>query len=692
MNERDSLRRLARLYGVLTKFSDGFGVEREASAETLIAVLRELGAEIETAAEAPEAIRARRRGVWSEPLEPTSVVWQGRPAQVRVCLPGGATPLRARWEIDFEDGGRRAGVAEAAAFRPSARVEVEGQPYVASNLALPGDLPAGRHRLRIEAPGLSAEAFLIVAPTQCFSPQARNPIWGVFLPLYALHSKRSPAMGDFSDLAELMAWARRLGGSVVATLPLLAAYLDQPFEPSPYAPVSRRFWNELYVDPRQAPEWERSIEARRSFESAAPLSGGDYVNYRAAAANKRRVLEVLAQTAGPKKLPAKSELENYARFRATVERRGETWEHWPASMREGRLRPRDFDANARDYHVYVQRLAELQLTRLAENAGSPGLYLDLPLGANRSGYDVWREPEAFAQGVSGGAPPDRFFTKGQDWGFAPLHPEHVRRQGHSHYIACLRHHLGHAGMLRIDHFMGVHRLYWIPRGARADEGTYVRYPAEELYAVLCLESQRAQTRIIGEDLGTVPESMRDRMRDHAIGRSYVAQFNFSENLYNALPLPERGMTATVNTHDTPTFASFWNALEAADLLDLGLLDEAGAADTRESRARLRKLLGEYFGTGVDGLAALRACLRRLARSDSDTLLVNLEDLWGETRPQNTPGTYEERANWKLRAGLDLESMKEDERVVGALAEVDAERKRSAEIGRLRSQHPKGRDL
>src|SRR3990172_6909058 len=220
------------------------------------------------------------------------------------------------------------------------------------------------------------------------------------------------------------------------------------------------------------------------------------------------------------------EVEDYARFRATGERQRAPWPSWSRPLCDGVLTEGDYDERARRYHLYVQWVAREQIRVLSEHSRRAGvnLYLDLPLGVHPHSYDVWREREAFVLGVSGGAPPDVVFTQGQDWGFPPLHPEAIREQGYRYVIAYLRHQLQHTTLLRIDHVMGLHRLFWIPKGLEARDGVCVRYPAEELYAIFCLESHRHRASIVGENLGTVPAYVNSAMARHNLHRMYVLQY------------------------------------------------------------------------------------------------------------------------------------------------------------------------
>jgi 4-alpha-glucanotransferase len=577
------------------------------------------------------------------------------------------------------------------------RARIEGERYVRLELKLPGPWPAGIHRLAVEIGTLHSEATLVSAPRRAWSGPEGGPgrSWGVFVPLYALHSKRSSGIGDFADLRSLVHWTSRLGGRTVATLPLLAAFVDRPFEPSPYLPVSRLFWNEIFLAFDRIPELKAARRAAGVARSSiwrreiSRLRAAAEVDYRALADAKRRLLEPLARDffsrpsarreAFAAFTRARPEVLDYARFRATLERRGTTWPTWPARLRDGRLRGADYDGKTVRYHAFVQWLATEQLEDVARKAGKDGdgLQLDLPLGVHPDGYDVWRNPGAFALGASTGCPPDELFTGGQNWGFPPPHPDRIREQGHGYFAACLRHHMRVGGTLRIDHVMGLHRLFWIPRGFGAEDGVYVRYPARERYALICLESHRHRCAVVGEDLGIVPPSVRPVMKRHGLKRTFILEYACQNR--GRWPLSNVAVSgfATLNTHDVPPFAGFWRGREIDDRLDLGLLSRAGAGRERSRRARLLEAIlrdlrrqGRVTADHPTVRSALRGCLSFLAGSDADLLMVNLEDLWLETRPQNVPGTTTERPNWRRKARHPLEEIRRMPGVLRTLAVVD----------------------
>ncbi|MDN5361395.1 MAG: 4-alpha-glucanotransferase [Moorella sp. (in: firmicutes)] len=689
------LHRLCRWYGVETAYRDVEGRLRAAGPESLLAVLQALGAPVSGLAAVPGALRERRQQYWRVLCEPVVVAWSGRPARMELRLPAGqaAAPLECR--LQLEDGRLRRWVLEPDRLPLTRTATIEGVTFTARQLTLPAGLPWGYHNLHLHLAGRTREVLVIAAPSRAWDLAGRSTpghledgkgrvsspgrggkeerLWGCFLPLYALHTRSSQGAGDFGDLEALVRWAGSQGAGFTGTLPLLAVFLDEPFAPSPYQPASRLFWNEFYLDTSRLEEARRCPEAQELYNTAAvrqeiaSLQAAPLVDYRRGMALKRRLLEVCARSffsaypGGQEELQrwlaGRPEALDYARFRATVEKQHATWPAWPARMREGNLAEGDYHLEALQYHLYVQWQAHRQLQEVAAVArrSGPGLYLDFPLGVHGAGYDVWRYRQAFATTASSGAPPDTFFRQGQDWGFPPLHPEGIRLDGYRYYRACLRQHLHHAGILRLDHVMGLHHLYWIPGGLTAREGVYVRYHARELHAILSLESRRHQALLVGEDLGTVPAYVRRAMARHNIYRMYVLSSEYTGKPRRALPPVATRSLASLNTHDMPPFAAFW----------------------REKRGRQRAALPIFlYNQGHLELpttataSLLRASLAHLAASPARLLSVNLEDLWLETEPQNIPGTVAEYPNWQRRARYSLEEFSRLPGVVALLEEIN----------------------
>jgi 4-alpha-glucanotransferase len=620
---------LARLHGVQTSYINMAKRRQQADPDAVLLVLQAMGVDVKTFDDVPRALISRRQELERRKVEPVLVAWDGK-------LNG------RRFEYGYHD------------------VEINGQ-----------------------------ETFVISAPTQAYWPLAkpeREKRWGLFAPVYALHSRRNPFAGDLTDFEDFIDWMGSLGGSVAATLPLLATFLEQPFEPSPYSPASRLFWNEFYIDVTRVPEFAASAEAQRLAAECPRRS--KYVDYKGVMAWKRRVLDEMARTffwtATPERLHAfgafvrgDRRVEDYARFRAVTDRLRAGWNHWPQELRDGKIGDGDFDAETRHYHLYVQWIIQEQLDSLSRNAHDKGcmLYLDLPLGLHADGYDVWRDREFFVHGVTAGAPPDLVFTKGQNWGFPPMNPEAMRLNRYQYYIAFIRNHLRYTRLLRIDHVMGLHRLYWIPNQLTGDKGVYVEYPAEELYAILSLESHRYTSGIVGENLGTVPPAVNFAMTRHNIARMYVVQYEIVDDpVKPKLKPPPRKAVASLNTHDMPPFRSFFDGADIEDRVDLGFLDTKMAVVERNRRSMQKKSLRKLLGKRDYG-PIFREITRFLADSMANIVLINAEDLWGEVLPQNVPATNHERPNWRRRMRPGIEQLRRMAGVGELLSDVFAERSR-----------------
>lgn len=696
------LNQLSQLYNVQTAYYDVEHRRRYASLESLLAVLQALGAPLISLKDVPAALREKRQALQQRTLEPVTIVWNSNIPVFKVCLPAKFADASLLGRLEPEDSERKTWQWQAADLPVLEYREIEGTGYVVKEIRLSEILPWGYHRFFLEIQDNTEETLIISAPVKTYLPSegTEDRMWGTFLPLYALHAQNSWGSGDYSSLEALADRVATMGGSIVATLPLLPVFLDEPFEPSPYAPVSRLLWNEFYIDINKVPELAECPRAQELLQSlpfeaeikeqrALPL-----VDYRRQMFLKRRVLKelsrcLLAETSDRSAdfhhfIQANPVVEDYARFRAVMERQQAPWHSWPQPLRDGIINDGDYDNGTKYYHMYAQWLAHQQVQALSEKAHEKDmmLYFDLPLGVHPEGYDVWRERVIFGLDASAGAPPDAVFTRGQDWGFPPLHPDNIREQGYRYIIDYLRHHLQHAGMLRIDHVMGLHRLFWIPKGLNADHGVYVRYRANELYAILALESHRYRSIIVGEDLGTVPSYVRPAMASHSLHRMYVVHYELACNPRKPLGRIPGNVVASLNTHDMPTFAAFWQGLDIQERLSMGLLDKKGAQIEKRTRQSCKNALAHFLqdknllkDDSADIRDILRACLLFLSSSQARFVLVNLEDLWLETKPQNVPGTREEHPNWQKKARYVLEQFCRMPEVLDTLAEINRLRKR-----------------
>lgn len=696
-----SLWRLAHAHGIKPAYTDNEDRRRRATPESLMAVLRAFGVPIDRPEQAESILRDHHVRHERDILAPVSVIWDDRPATIAIHLPADL-PDNAliECELRLDDGHVEEWTVDRAHLPP--RLGLFQQHTTGSHwLPLPTPLPHGYHTLNLSMPGRDATACVFASPPRaCRLPNERTT--GAFIPLYALHSRTSWGTGDLGDLRDLAQFTTEAGCPVLGTLPLLAQFLDEPCEPSPYSPVSRLFFNELFLDIETIPEFEASSEARSicnqpDFQNALKeINASSRVDYRRAMALKRQVLEAMSRTCWTDATGRRSDLERacehdellqqYARFRAVGEKHSVNWRTWPADLRERiihhTLSPDDADPDAVRYHLYVQWQLRTQLNAVGRamrsEDGGGGLYLDLPVGAHSNGFDAWRFERSFVDGASVGAPPDDLNSEGQNWGFAPLHPERMREDGHHCFVQAIRRHLEVASRLRIDHVMGLHRLYWVPDGFPATEGVYVRYPAEELYAILCIESHRHHAIIVGENLGTVPDVVNRTMDRHAIAPLLVGQFAFQPSAISDQPSagPEPtampaifqsiapGAVASMNTHDTPTFAAFWTGRDIADRLELGQITPEQAEAEEQGRAHFRERIEQRLRDGRMNIdptkpqSVHKALLTMLAASDASLVLITLEDLWGELQPQNVPGTAGD-TNWTRKAARSLDEIISD---------------------------------
>jgi 4-alpha-glucanotransferase len=636
------VRTLARLYEVQTSYVDAAGTPRDANADTLRSVLGSLGAAVTDPAAAIRQERLRRH---TQVLEPVVAVPALGTQAVEVGLPRSVHPRDCWLVLEGEDGSSRRARLMPAIHRPLSSSSIEGRSMdrYEAKLGTPRDtLAPGYYRLRIDGPGVEATALIVVAP-RCPVP-ARG--WGAFLPVHAMRTRSDWGVGSYSALRDTARWVDELGGDLVGTLPLYPGFYDGPYEISPYLPVTRLGWNELYVDPTELPELEASSEARELLASDAfvreltALRRGALVDYPSSMALVRTVLEPLARAVFSGPSPRRDALEMFARDRPDVVAYARFRADQQVASADASGGHRIPEGEVARYHLYAQWVADQQVA-----AAGGGLLLDLPVGVHPAGFDTHYEPASFAEGVEGGAPPDLFFAKGQRWSFPPLHPRGVREQRYRHVVAFLRHAMRRASALRIDHVMGLYRLYWVPTGAEATDGAYVRYRDDELRAIVALEAQRSGTAIVGEDLGTVPEEVRRGMADDRMLRSWVLQFEVSADA--PLPDPPDLSVATIGTHDLPRFVTYWQAPE---------------------RAGWRRALGG------DARRGLRAALDHLAAGPARLVFADVEDLWLERSPHNRPGTGPEAGNWQHRSARTLEEIFADDDVTGAFERIDALRR------------------
>jgi 4-alpha-glucanotransferase len=554
--------------------------------------------------------------------------------------------------------------------------DVSGRWNEASPLALrelTAALSAGR-----AAPAAFPPARDVVAH-QC----GERRMWGLAVQLYALRSARNWGHGDFGDLAELIETAARFGCSAIGLNPLHALFLDRAEDASPYSPSSRQFLNPLYIDLHAVDEFP-GLAALGLEAQVAELRAADMVQYAGVARVKIVALRASYTRLRDASDARRRDFEDFqneqggdlARFAAfeVLRRRfgGSAWWEWPARwQRPGQAQIAQLCAEQADeigFHMYMQWLAEEQLRgcqQLARRRGMPvGLYIDLAVGVDPAGADAWTGQGEMLSGVSVGAPPDVYNPAGQNWGLTSFNPHALSGSDFAPMRRLLRATMRHAGAIRIDHVLGLMRLFLIPRGAAAMDGAYVRYPFDGLLAAVAEESAKARCIVVGEDLGTVPEGFRDAVARYGLWTYLVMLFEREHS--GAFRAPERypaKALATFNTHDLPTFNGWMSGQDLVLKRSIGV-DPGESDDDRErSRVALRAALGDRV-QGED----FAAVAGYLARTPSRLVMVALEDILGVTGQINIPGTVDQHPNWRRRIPLPLEQLKDNDNLA-RIAEV-----------------------
>ena len=661
-----------------------------------------MGSACASEAEAAASLAALDAEIRARVIEPVRV-WReharGGPG-LRAILPASYDPLDAELELSCEDGTTHRGPLCVPAGDGRAAVE----------LALPVRPAPGIHRLRLHLQGrdrsMSFEQTLVIAPRSC--QLARETLGdaralGLWTSLYTVRSQRGFGFGDLSDLARLSELAAELGADFVALNPLHALH-GRGDAIAPYSPNSRIWQNVLYIDVESVPELADCAPARARIASApiAKLRAAPSLDYEAVLDAKLSVLRELHACFARRERVRESErgrafaefcsqggqaLQDFARFEALHAELGEPdWRRWPERYRD----PRSAAVNAfaaehadeLELHAWLQFELAAQLERAARAGRDAGLALglvkDLAIGSAADSADAWSNPGLFAHGASLGAPPDAYAADGQDWGLPPLVPDRLRDQGYTYLRHVLKAAFRSAGALRVDHVMGLARLFWIPAGRPGSEGAYVRQPQDELLGILALESRRARALVIGEDLGTVPRELGPELASFGILSTRVLCFERNGPRFRASRnYPARALVLAT-THDLPPLAGYLAGRDLELRLALGGdPSDAALAGAKRERAKARDALvatlqdeGDLPGAAqpVDDATLGSAVNAFLARTPARLTAISLDDLVGETEPLNLPGVSVQRhRSWSRRMQRTLEDIAADPRIRAELA-------------------------
>jgi 4-alpha-glucanotransferase len=648
-----ALRDLASRAGILVDWNDAAGEPKTVAPETLRKILTALDLPCRTEGDLVESRRRLRRQAADLPA--LIVAEAGKPVPL-----GG--PVRGVAKLVSENG-------KARDIKPCAR---------GGRWELPPIDTLGYHRLRIGR----RETVIAVAPPRCHAVTdiSRRPIWGIAAQIYGLRRPGDGGIGDFGGVVELARAAAPFGCDAVALSPIHALFGAHPEHFAPYSPSSRSFFNPLHADPSLV-FGAKFVEEARGLVPSAARGGGALIDWSARAAEKHALFRALF-AAMPRLPPL------VARFDRYCTDKGESLERH-ARFEAGET-PRAGRAAESRYHMFLQWLTERSLMMaqqaLHEAGMRVGLIADLPVGVDPGGSDARNRRDDMLKHLTIGAPPDLFNPRGQNWGLAAFSPRGFIANGYAPFLDMLRASMTPVGGIRIDHAMGLRRLWLVPEGASPADGAYLTYPLDDLLRLIALESRRHRAIVIAEDLGTVPPGFSARLNRAGILGMRILWFERDGARF--LPPDEwrRDATAMTSTHDLPTVAGWWRGADIATKARLGLFDKPrGAAAARQERDRDRAELWRALKAG--GVArgqkpapresndAVDAALRFVARTPSRLALIPLEDLVGEPAQPNLPGTVDEHPNWRRRQKADAAKLLAAPKVAARLRLLQQERGR-----------------
>lgn len=714
---------LAEKAGILPEFEADGGIYTT-SFETKKALLNALGFPVKTAKEAQESLRAVLEKPYKTAVPPVAVISaEKKTAEIAVTFAAG-NPAPLSFEIIQENGETVSGRKDPADLPVTDTLVIEGTEYEHRRLTI--DLPAqtGYHTLRVSGealPDQGREMALIVVPEKCYMPEAMRQgakPWGFPVQLYALRSKRNWGIGDFSDLKEMAGVAKSFGADIVGINPINVAFMAKPETASPYYSSCRLFLNPLYIDVTAVPEAGNCAALQKYMQSkpfAAALKKARserLVDYKAVAKLKKKAFELLFEDF------KNASDERRAAFEAFCKKGGrdlqiaalyqvladyfvgkkksfgfKSWgKQYASPDTPASLKFAEEQAEKISYYKYLFWLADEQFQAASaesENQGlAVGLYQDLAVGVAGESAETWGNQGLFAIELSIGSPPDMFNADGQEWGVAPMRPDVMRDEAYASYRKVLTANMKRAGAVRIDHVMGLARLFCIPKG---EKGAYLRYNVNDLIGIVALESHRNKCLVVGEDLGVVPSYFREILEKAGILSFRVFRYEqTNDGYYKPLDVYPKTALAAVGTHDMPTLTGFWSGTDIETAKEIGLMgddgryEQAQALRMKDRYAMIETLAAhglwfvspESFDAEISGKKVpprlTEVLYSYLASAPCCLLLVQLEDILGQTDQMNVPGTNQEYPNWRCKLPKMIENLYDDEnmkRICGIIGKI-----------------------
>ncbi|MCG3735612.1 4-alpha-glucanotransferase [Vibrio cincinnatiensis] len=722
MKEHNALKQVAEMANIADSYISAWGEEASVSDDTIRRLLASMGYEVSR----DEALlKSAEKKHKKEVLDSVLVVSDGEAIEVPLYLGVSARESEFDWRLETEQGDIFEGYLQSQIVRDE---RAEGGPLV---FALPSDLPWGYHTLLITRKRRKTpySMTLIITPKACYKQpelEKGKKLWGPSIQLYTLRTQHNWGMGDFGDLKQLVADIASRGGDFVGLNPIHSLFPANPEGASPYSPSSRRWLNILYIDVSSVPEFALSAQAQQQVGSQEfqqrlqKVRETHWVNYSEVANLKMSVLPLLFAEFKTRHLDKQT--DRAQAFLNFVEQGGESLLHqaafdalhvdlhsqddtvwgWPVFPEKYRhfdnVAVQKYIEEHQDQvhlYMYLQWIADTQISEvqsLADEKGmTVGLYRDLAVGVSDAGAETWADKGNLVQDACIGAPPDVLGPLGQNWGLPPLNPQVLQATAYDAYIKLLRANMKHCGALRIDHVLGLLRLWWIPKGENATQGAYVYYPVKDMLAILALESHRHHCSVIGEDLGTVPDEIVELLRDAGVHSYKVFFFETSKDdggFISPKHYAEQSMAALC-THDMPTLRGFWHCDDLKMGREIGLYpDEEQLEGLFADRLKCKQGILDsvawhgYLPEGVGRDAQLvpmdsylsEALQLHVAAGSSALLSVQLEDWLEMDKPVNIPGTVNEYPNWRRKLSMNLDELfaREDvNRIAAKLTETRA---------------------
>ncbi|MRI31889.1 4-alpha-glucanotransferase [Endozoicomonas sp. OPT23] len=707
MSDLARIETLAAFYGVSGEYSDWAGNPVTVPTEYKIPILEAMGVDVSSDENITRSFQDRLLYDWNQLIPPVVVMTQGHSSPVPVNLPADKLNVQLKGALELENGETLPLTVDTAKLETESVQTVEGTEYHRLTWHLPDNLSLGYHQLSLKERTLSADTLVIVTPETCYEPgelTQGTKIWGSSVQLYTIRTEHDWGMGDFSSLKYLATELAAQGAHIVGLNPIHSLYPANPHHCSPYSPSSRNFINPLYLDVTAIADFQECEAAQKKFkdkgfqELLSQARAEEFVDYGLVAHLKYQLLEVLFEHFTTHHLEPESarakEFKKYCASRGDSLKRHALYEaiyahykaidfnNWGWPCWEELFQQHDSNAvnefasqnqHQITYYMYLQWLSELQLAEAQQAALEAGMlvgiYRDLAVGVDSGGSDVWSNPDVYCLNAGAGAPPDAVAPQGQNWGLPPFNPATLKQQKYAPFIEMVRANMSHCGALRIDHVMGLLRLWWCPQGKTADFGAYVYYPLDDLLGIIKLESLRHKCLVFGEDLGTVPPEIKKALPP---ARFYSNEVVLFECLGDYFTRPEsfKSVALTcVSNHDIPTFKAWWECLDLnlrhqLDIYDSNKTESEKVNRHKEKTALLRTMIeaGEApWGMNPNDIHTMtfsRDLFEKLhyflARTSSRIISIQLEDILEVETPVNIPGTSDEYPNWRRKLTSNLE--------------------------------------